>query len=269
MAVVLIPNQTVKLYKTETFNQRNKKLTQDYRTYCQIVKEEQTTMFQVKVTPEGNELLTNGDFASDLSGWSYSTPQWQYSSGQAQAIVGFAGYTDLSQSLNLSTNTTYALTIDIALFSGSQNFYLNFFVFNGEQHGIQISRDEFGSTPGVFTVYFNSGVYTHHEIRIVAVGAIGDLAYVNFVSLYKLTEPTVTLDDCDGNTVRTLTPFARGQDRITYSIEWFGLNDDCYRICLTGVDDTELNYLDNALALATEGDEPIELEDGGNLKWFG
>lgn len=269
MAVVLIPNQLVKLYNTQTFNQRNKKLTQDYRTYCQIVKQEQTTMFQVKVTPEGDDLLTNGAFESNLSGWSETQQLWQWSAGQAQAIKQSGIDAVLQQTIFLSTNTTYALTVDIDLFSGSQNGYLILNAQNGENQSIKIERSEYGTTPGQFTLYFNTGAYTYHLIRLIAGGNTSDLVYVNSVSLHKLTEPTVTLEDCSGNTIKTIPVLARGEDRITYSIEWFGLDDDCYRVCLTGVDDTEYNYLDDALALGTEGDEPIALEDGGFLKWFG
>lgn len=270
MAVVLIPNQLVKLYKTTDFNTRNKKLTQDFRQYCQIVKDEQTTMFQVKVTEEGDQMLQNPDFESSLNNWSEITEQWQYSNGQAQAIKQPGIDAVLQQTIFLTANTTYALTVDIGLFSGSVDAYLILNAQNGEQQSIQITRDEFGTTPGKHTLYWNTGPYTYHLIRLIAGGSTGDLVYVNSVTLYKLTTPTVTLETCTGTTVKTIPVYARGQDRITYAIEWFGMEETCYRVCLEGVDDTEYNYLENALALSTEGDLPIELEDGsGFLKWFG
>lgn len=266
MAVQLIPNQLVKLYKTETFNERNKKFHQDYRTYCQIVKQEQTTYFQLKTLPEGNQLLTNGEFTNNLSGW-LTIGTWQWSAGQAQGIMGTSSIL-LFQSKILSTDTNYALTVNVAKFAGSAGVSLNLKAESGEVHAIEISRALYGTNPGEFTLYFNTGAYTYHIIGLTLTGDAGDLVYLEDVSLYKLTTPTVTLETCTGTNIKTIPVLDTGNGRLTYGVEWFGLDDDCYRLCITDTEDLNKNYLAEALALSTEGEDPIELEDGGFLNWM-
>ncbi len=89
MAVNVIGNQLVKLFTTDDFNTRNDKCTWDTRTYCQVVREEQTTMFQLQITAQDDvDLLQNGDFNSPI-GWDDDNPAWEIIVGVSfGAIVG-------------------------------------------------------------------------------------------------------------------------------------------------------------------------------------
>lgn len=266
MAVHLIPNQLVKLYDTETFNQRNKRLTLDYRTYCQIVREEQTTMFQVRLTPDSVNLLTNGDFTTDISGWNVTQETWQFASGRAQAIKTTYGNPNIYQEVATTIGRAYVLR-GTAQFTDTAN-RLTIIADQGGTVAQTIDADDYGLDPFNFELFFTSD-QANVLINFILSGGVPGMMFIDDVTLYRLSEPAVTLETCEGTTVRTIEPFARALDVITYAVEWAELPETCYRICMTGTDDTEKNYLDDALALSTEGGEPIELEQGGYLKWFG
>lgn len=276
MAVNIIPNQVVKLFDTENFNQRNKRLTQDYRQYCQLVREEQTSMFQIQVTPEtGDELLTNADFDSALTGWNYDydivNGFWQVSgTSQVQGKIGFAGFTDLLQNVTLTANKMYRLRADVLNVVSSTNLSIRMIAVAGESYDKTWYINDIGKQQNILTMYFFTNGYTDFDIKFVITGGLDNLVYLSAISLVELSEPVVTIEDCDGGvTQRTLTPFSRAEDRINYAIEWFGLTERCYRVCVTNVDDLDFNYLDRSLALSTEGGQPIELEQGGLLRWYG
>lgn len=272
MAVRLIPNQLVKLYDTETFNQRNKRLMWDYRTYCQIVRDEQTTMFQVQLLPDSVNLVTNGDFVSDISGWVLISPTWQWASGRLQAEKTGVVTPQIRQDINVTANRVYKLTLtaQFAQLHGELSVTIN--TFSGSTDAvIEVFRAiDYGTQPFEITMFWDSGTAVTSYVLFGLQGAsLRDLVYIDDVAMYRLSEPTVTLERCTGDLVRTIDVFARADDVINYAVEWYGLSEDCYRICLTGVDDTEKNYLDDALALDTEGGENIELEQGSNLNWYG
>lgn len=270
MAVRLIPNQLVKLYDTETFNQRNKRLTWDYKTYCQIVREEQTTMFQVQLLPDSVDLITNGDFVNDISGWNVVNPAWQYASGRLQGTKDNPGNAQIEQSKAVTTNTVYKLTLTAQFTNLTSR--LGVYMINGALDNTSIVNyyaSDYGTQPFEITQFWNSGSDTLLYVGFTLSGNLRDLVYIDDVEMYSLTEPVVTLETCTGTFIKTIPVFARADDIINYAVEWFGLDEDCYRICMSGVDDTESNFLDGALALSTEGGENIELEQGSNLNWYG
>lgn len=271
MAVQLIPNQLVKLYDTETFNQRNKRLTLDYRTYCQIVREEQTTMFQLKLLPDSVNLLTNGDFVNNISSWNVAITKWQWASGRLQGIKNTVSNAIIFQQVTVTPGKAYQLNLS-AQFAVSDTAQLTVILRDATNTLIttQIFRaEDLGSQPFDIEMFLDAQASTSIFVTFLLAGNIDDLVYIDDVSLYELTEPVVTLETCEGATVKTIPVFARSGNIINYAVEWFGLDEGCYRVCIEGVDNTEFNYLDDALALETEGGQPIELEQGGYLQWYG
>lgn len=279
MAVNVISNQLVKLYASEDFNTRNDKCTWDTRTYCQVVRPEQTTMFQVQVTPQtGDDILTNGDF-NDATGWSSVNPIWVFYNGQYRGLIGPDIPTaSSSQSVAVDASSYYCLEFNIDSIHGDNvcaGVGLSGTPNAGNQNGIIVSE------PGTYKLYFKStiGMITSTSVNVVLsvvpcdAGEFlkeGDFVVWDYIHFTKLTTPVVTIEDLSGVTKRTLTPFAQEQDRINYAIDWFGLTTETsYRVCVTGVDDLDFNFLDYALALGTEGGAAIELEEGGFLKWYG
>lgn len=270
MPVRLIPNQLVKLFDTETLNQRNKRLTLDYRTYCQIVRDGQTTMFQVQMLTEGESIITNGGFEVDISGWNVIIPQWQYATGRLQGKVDSSITASISQGLTMTSGGTYELTLTIQFTNATSSLTVQLTdTAQTNQSTVTYTAAEYGTSPFTVTQYWYVGSSTVGYIMMELAGNIRDLVYIDDVSLYELTEPTVTLETCGGVLVETVPVFARSNDYLSYAVNWLGKDEGCYRVCMTGIDDTEKNYLDNALALATEGGAPLELEQGGYLKWYG
>lgn len=266
MPVRLIPNQLVKLFEVETFNQKNKRHTQDYRTYCQVVREEQTTMFQVELLPDSDNLITNGDFTDDLSGWTVDLPTWQWASGRAQGIISSAATPNLFQTINTTAGRVYKITATIDFENPT-----SILTIIASQGGIPtwiFEASEYGLDPFTVELYFTADQATAQLIFIMQ-GSLRDIMFIDEIAVERLSTSTATLEDCNGNLIETISAYAQAGKYITYAVDWFGKAEGCYRICLTGTEDTENNYLDYALALGTEGGAALELEQGGFIKWYG
>lgn len=266
MPVRLIPNQLVKLFEVETFNQKNKRVTQDYRQYCQVVREEQTTMFQVQLLPDSDSIITNGDFTSDLSWWNIDNPTWQWASGRAQAMISSAANPYLFQNLSTTAGRAYKITatIDFENITSKLTIQIN-------QGGIPtwvFFASDYGLDQFTVELYFTADQASAQLIFIMQ-GNERDIMFIDEVAIERLSTATATLEDCDGNLIETIPAYAQANDFITYKVDWFGKAEGCYRICLTGTEDTENNYLDFALALGQENGGALELEQGGFIKWYG
>lgn len=268
MAVNLIGNQLVKLYSVEDFNERNKRLTWDTRTYCQVVREEQITMFQVQVTPQtDDELISNWDFDDSpisLPDWNIISGSWINNNGIAIGENTGSSFAQITQSVVLDANSYYIIEFDLEYLSSGATFQVSVAPVPDYNNFAGIAVTDTGE----YKLSFVSDQSTNATI-IIKVSGIRPRGGIDFISMKKLSTPTVTVEDCEGVTKRTLVPFAREQDYINYSVEWFGLPFGCYRICMTDVDDLNYNYLEFALALGTEGGSPIMMEEGGLLKWMG
>ncbi len=279
MGVNLIPNQLVKLFDANDFNVRNNSCTWDDRVYCQVVREEQTTMFQVEVTAEDDvDLLTNGDFNSSGTGWNVQTPGWLFSGvGQAlgSSIGGLGAHLNqtiparIPASTGFEPQSYYCVEFNIDSFSGDVQVLVDLATVPnaGNENALAVRE------PGTYRVYLESLTSTSVIVSLlvspITFGASGH-AIFDYVHFIKLTTPVVTIENLAGVTQRTLTPFAREQDRINYAIDWLGLTvETSYQVCLTGVDDLTFNFLDFGLALGTEGGAAIALEEGGFLKYYG
>lgn len=271
MPVRLIPNQLVKLYKTQDFNALNKRRTQDYRQYCQLVREEQTTMFQVELLPDSESIITNGYFTDNISGWFPQIPQWQWASGRLQGEVQATSTPpSIIQPLTVTPARAYVLTMTIQFTNITSDLAVQLTDTAGTSVSTVIyTAAQYGTLPFTITQYWISGASTSAIIFFNLNGYIDDLVYIDDVTLLRASAPAVTLEDCSGNLIETLSTFAQSGNIAVFQVEWFGKPEGCYRICLEDTEDTEVNYLDGSLALGTEGGAPIELEQGGFLKWFG
>lgn len=270
MPIRLIPNQLVKLYKTQDFNTVNKRRTQDYRQYCQLVREEQTTMFQVEVLPDSENLVTNGDFQNDISGWNIINIGWEWASGALQGENENAARAQIQQYFTVTAQRVHVFSMTVRFISTTAELTVTLANGTNTNTTSQLySAADYGTQPFVITLFWNSQSDTTVYINFLLDGNIRDLVYIDDVSMYRSSAPVVTLETCTGDLVETLTTFAQSGNVAVFAVEWFGKPEGCYRICLEDTEDTEANYLDAALALGTEGGNPIELEHGGYLKWFG
>lgn len=123
------------------------------------------------------DLITNGSFAFDLTGWNYNTLYVGYASGQA-VIEGSAASNVLRQNINPEPAPfQYKLTLDITL---DPTIELRVLIYNG-------------ATLQRSFIYVASGVYTEildnpGQIRFeTSVFSGGDYAYINEVSIKKIT----------------------------------------------------------------------------------
>lgn len=227
-------------------------------------------MFQLELLPNSENLLLNGSFQNDISSWNTLITFWQWASGRLQGEKVITNNPAIFQSQTVTANRTYQLNLTAQFTNLTSSLTVS--ILNGtgtSTNNITYSAADYGTQPFNITQYWDSLDGTSVFVTFILDGEMRDLVFIDDVSFYELTEPAVTLETCEGVFIKTIPVFARANNVISYAVEWFGIPEGCYRVCMTGVDDTEKNYLDDALALSTEGDEPIELEQGGNLKWFG
>lgn len=266
MPVRLIPNQLVKLFEVENFNQKNKRVTQDYREYCQVVRDEQTTMFQVQLLPDQDSIIVNGFFENDISGWQNVLGTWQWASGRLQGQKTGSPDAFIYQQISTTIGRVYKLTVTIQFVNISS--VLTVTANQGTVPTWIFYATDYGLDPFTVDVYWTSDLATAN-ITFLLGGASRDLVYIDDVYVQRLSLSTATLEDCNGNLIETIPAYAQANDFITYKVDWFGKAEQCYRICLTGTEDTENNYLDFALALGQENGGALELEQGGYIKWYG
>lgn len=266
MPVRLIPNQLVKLFEVETFNQKNKRVTQDYRQYCQVVREEQTTMFQVQLLPDSENLISNGDFTTDISDWQLVNGTWQFASGRLQGVKSSAATPNIYQQINTTIGRVYKLTLTIQFVNLTS--LLTVVINQGTIPTFVYHASNYGLDAFTVDMYWTSDLATV-QVTFLLSGNAGDIIFIDDVSVERLSEATATLEDCNGNLIESIPVYAQAGEYVTFKVDWFGKAEQCYRICLTGTEDTENNYLDYALALGQESGAALELEQGGFIKWYG
>lgn len=272
MAINVIPNQLIDLipYNGEDNNELNHRLMWDYRNYCQVVRTEQTTMFQVQLTPEtGDNIIPNGDFDDNT----VYLANWNITGGTAQPYNGLAvirsfgvPFGGINQNVNVSQNSYYYIEFEVQDITPNSQVVVtvNPTPDYGNTSALAVTE------PGTYKFYFQSLQSTMASIDITLTGALRPQVNMEFVNMIKMSYPAVTVEGCDnGVTYRTVLPVDVQEDRANYAIEWNGLDYGCYRICLTGIDDLTYNYLEYALALGAENGAPLMMEDGGFVNWFG
>lgn len=272
MAVNIIPNQLIQLVPLngEDQNELNHRLMWDYRNYCQVVRTEQTTMFQVQLTPEtGENIIPNGDFDDST----VYLANWNLLSGTGQAWNGLAvirsfgvPFADIQQTVNVEQNSYYYIEFEVQDITPNSQVVVSVLPTPDYGNFAALAANE----PGTYRFYFKSLSSTTASIDITLTGALRPQVNMEFVNMIKMSYPAVTVKTCETETlVRTVLPIDVQEDRANYAIDWYGLDYGCYRICLSGIDDLTYNYLAYALALGAENGAPLMMEDGGFINWFG
>ena len=129
----------------------------------------------------GAELVTNGTFNTDLSGWTQSantpTSLWEWSSGAARCVSGGSPFVALSQAI-LTAGRMYLLTLDVSVTRG------------GLKIGSSLNGDVIDITPGITA----SGSYSFAFVALTANFVMGRMAF------WEATDLTV-----DNISVREIT----------------------------------------------------------------
>lgn len=264
--VIVLPNQAISLQVNgQTTNEYNFSITQQKTDFCQQVRESQLTYFQVQVTPETEtNLITNGDFLTDLLFWTASGIGSWTQSGTLGAIGNGSPSIQLSQSIIWTANRTHRIDFDVTdIDSGAI---------------LGTTRPSGSLIGGVTTVNYAMGVGSYSFYLIPSAGGLQTLTFsamfgrvaIDNLAVYLLSEPVFTLRDCDSQTPQsTVGIVQRFEDKITYSASWTGIPDGCYNLCLENAGDFDYNYASRALCLTDNADNPILDSDGDCIQWYG
>jgi len=134
------------------------------------------------------QLLTNGSFTSNLTGWTAGTG-WTWNSGGGAAFTSSGGYA-LSQQTgnNYTAGTVYKVTIQLTLVSGSPALMVQLSGVSGST----LSRLYAPAASGTYVFYFNSpGAVSGEGLLLTAFGS--GSAVVNSAMLERLTFTQKTL----------------------------------------------------------------------------
>ena len=138
----------------------------------------------------GSELVTNGDFATDLSGWTNANNHWQWTS-QGAYFPETTTHNPLAQILSNNSNVILKLTFTLNVVKGTANvFYLD------------------ASSGTVSTQYTTSGTYTLYTVPVKVntsinfsrYGGINTEFYVDNVSVKQVQgNPATMTNMVEGN----------------------------------------------------------------------
>lgn len=279
MGLVFIPNQAVQFvsFGDKDFNERNADCKGDTTEFCQIAHPDYPTQFQIKLTPDtGEELLTNGDFDTDLSGWTEDPAiawEWNVLDGEPSALGftdQFIGDISLTQSFTVVSGQAYKIVIDVCSFTNTNDsegsLYVGAVDSMSNPAGVftGIGSDSNPITQeGEYTIMFVSGVDDTIDFSIwLSPGVVGDpnnlvSANICSISVMSVTLPTVTLQDCDGNHVADIVDIVYADEYATVTVDWSNYDEGCYKICVFPEQDTGENLFGDLLCITDELGNPI------------
>lgn len=265
--VILLPNQAIAFQKNgESFNDYNYRITTQKTDYCQAVRNGELTYFQVQVTPEtGTNLITNGDFLTNLNFWT-QTPAASYLWDGTLGAVALGVVSSLSQNIILTANRTHRIDFEVTGIIDGAKVFVTPLVTHSQIGGTALV--DFAMGTGTYSLYFIPSVGGLQQIAISNIIS-GKVSSVRNISVYELSEPVWTLRDCETQTPQaSVGVVQRFEDKITYSASWTSIPDGCYNICLENSGDFEYNYAERDLCLNTESGESILQEDGDCITWM-
>lgn len=274
--IQLIKNQSVSLIKNgENFNTYNERITQDNREFCQILHTGQTVQFQMYATEDsGTNLVGNGKFTTNLNTWTLGGHnQWSWNAGKAYsfAIFGTApNFTcDIYQSVALQPNKTYKLKYSVEWVATGGEIVTLFNVLDsatviGGESVIQSSTH----ADGDYEVIWRTGTVTTSNLTFTAIHtSTGVQARIDNIELYELTEPIVTVKDCEDNHLDDINTFTRWGQYITATYQVTGFDEgQCLKFCFEDSEDGAFNFLACNFALLDHSGRALQDENGGCLK---
>jgi hypothetical protein len=80
----------------------------------------------------GSELVTNGTFDSDLSGWTYNSSYYRWKTGGYLERYNLGGESSATQSITTVSGKTYVLSFDVLVASLAPVIYIGGVVFDGD-----------------------------------------------------------------------------------------------------------------------------------------
>jgi hypothetical protein len=128
----------------------------------------------------GSELVTNGDFATDLSGWTNSNSHWQWTSQGAYYPLT-TSHNPLSQTLSNDANDTLKFTFTLDIAQGEVN------VFYKNSSDATVAAQY--TTSGTYTIY-TVPVKENTNINFSRYGGVNTEFYLDNVSVVEQTPDT-------------------------------------------------------------------------------
>lgn len=278
MGLQFIPNQWIKFLENgeSSVNIRNYKYKGDPDEFCQIVNGER--QFQVKVTPDNDtDLITNGAFDTDLTGWTDNSAAggawaWQDVDGEGVALAVTApGEAKLTQTISVTSGDVYRFQLTLDCLTGGQEIYVTAEVGgspDGEFTGTG-GITEPATANGIYTFYYEAATTGNVDFSLVLVGGGFNTGCVANVSMLEATLPVVTLKDCDGNTIDTITDFAFYLNYVTVTIDFDSYSEGCYVVCVYPEEDPAENLLVPYTCLEDGEGNCFEDEYGNTIIYVG
>lgn len=269
MSVILIPNQNVIFFDGQDFNARNKQCTWDARTYCQPVQYETATQFQVKTTGvTGFNLVTNGSFNIDLSGWVVgANGGWTFNS--QTALLDSNSNTDKTLTQSLITTTIgeiYKICFTVSGFLGTTRDAIASAV--AEDSTGTLIEDLFITQNGTFCFNFRATTATSQIVFTTMSLLTLRIDNVTMTLQSAVEVLDVTIEDCDGNFEKNVDDIVTIGDTTTITVDWTDLLAGCHRICINGIGDTSFNFLTSGTGLLQESGGLLLDEDGKEIRWI-
>jgi hypothetical protein len=253
-----IKGQSVSLYDSSSldFNERNKACTNDNEIYCQSVVKNQITQFQVKLFPlTGIELLTNAEFANNVTGWNPTGTMVETHSslfGGSANLISTSNGTITQTVTGLTIGKYYEVetilrdftrlnlsAISLASLNVNTSFIASGILFYQANQNVSV-RD-------IKIKLWFTATATSHNISIQVQNAQVNAEYVR---MKELTIPTAEVNTCDGDSVVS-ADVNLFKDVAIISVNWNDSNivdAECYKICVFPADNENENLLSGALS---------------------
>ncbi len=266
MGLIILPNQTIKfLTPGETdFNTFNESCTQDGRVYCQPITRDTPTKFQILTSPQdGVNLVPSNGFFFNPCGVDWTCVGGWGITGNQAVNPGATPTSDFIAAVNLTAGQYYRVRVNVlGLSSPVPSSGLNP-VLGG---GTPLVPSVTNGASGMFTWFTQLNTVTANEINISL--GVGVSVVINYVEVLEYTTPTVTVEDCEGNHLATITDLEFKDGYVVVNVDWSALafmEDGCYKICVYPIGNGT-NIL-NCYLLKESGDYLL-LEDGCKIKLF-
>lgn len=236
------------------------------KSYCipdtewsQPVMEGDCTSWQMSLS-EANEIELFSNAALDTV--SICPTDWTCTGaafGTATSQVQFSPTGQIEQAITVEDGKYYRVCIEISEITGNQALCIL-------TDTAIIETVNCTNEVGYFCAYFY-GVGTSDTIYFAATGNEGYIIIDN-VSLKEISTPTITLETCEGVTVAASFELDVYKERAQAKLCWEGLDNGCYKICVSPIEITSFNIFDGANNILTNGGRRIVANTGAALTWI-